>query len=862
MILRKMLYLLPSRRRAAEREMREELESLASLAGPDGIGSLALVSEAARQTWHWTAFDGFWADLRYALRMIANQPGPTAIAALSLGLGIGAGTGVFSFADGILLRPLPVAQPSRLLAISAAAPDAPAEGLSYPELRDLRAGAASFSGLAAYRPENLGVAVRTGVPPQSRMVLLVNPGFFDVLGVAPLYGALILPEREPAAVLAYDFWKSEYASDPSVIGRSIRLNGIDFQISGIAPESFTGMDLLFRPVLYAPLGMRARLTGTALDPLEDRTSRDLAVKGRLARGASAGAARAEVARVGAALAKAYPRDNRRQFIARSEQAFRLRQYPFRAVVLASMAALALMVLLIACANVANLMLARTRARSREMAIRLAIGAGRLRLIRQLLIESLALSVLAGLAGLILATGIMRFLGGVQVSSDVPIALDLPLDARLLCFNASIAFLSCLLFGLSPALHAARTDLTSALRSREGDGGVRRFLSGRGFSVAAQVALALILLTVAGSYLAVSRTAILSTRGFRTDHRISMELDPVAAHYNTARAQDLYRRLREHALSIPGVRSVALCESLPYSPNQSSLAVTPEGYSFPPGREHDVIFGGVVDENYFATIGIPIVQGRPFQAADRADTRRVAIVNQEFARTYWPGRDPIGRRVRVDGAGAAWEVVGVAQNARYLAPSEPQRPYLYLPFEQRPRPRLTLIAETVGDPANFAGPLRQTVRSLDPDLPVLNLRTLAVHETRTLQNWFIFVDILIGLGVAGLVLALGGVYGLVSYGVSRRTAEFGIRVALGATPASVVRMVVRQGLKPAAAGTCIGGVVSFLLGPRLAVGVQTGPGQHLTNLAVAVLLLAACAAASYLPARRAARLSPSAALRED
>ena len=809
-------------------------------------------------------------EIRQAFRLLAKNPGFTAIAVLSLGLGIGANSAIFSFADALMLRPLPVPEPGKLLTVTTSTPDDPFGAASFPDYRDLRDKNQSFESLAAFRFYTFGFAPSPGVQPQMRMGFLVSDNFFRSAQVQPALGRAFLPEegkvpgRDTIAILSYDFWQSQFGSDPGIAGRRIRLNGIDFTVIGVTSQDFTGMNAVLRPALYAPLSMEQRLSGAAKDPLEDRTARSLELKGRLKPGVSREQAQAEMTAISQNLEKTYPETNHnRKAMVRTELQARVQQDPYDAAIAAMLAALAGLVLLIACANVANLMLARSRARSREIAIRLAIGAGRGRLVRQLLTESLVLAFLGGALGLGFGYFGIRFLRGIPIPTDLPVVLSFQMDHRVLLFSLLVAVASALAFGLAPAWQAGKTDLVSTLKSAGLTQSSRSRTIGRNALVVAQVAFSLILLVAASMILDGFRKSLVLKPGFRTDHVMLMDLDTSFARYSDERSQQFYRNVLDRVRALPGVTSAALAESIPFTPAQSNFALIPEGYQLPKGQETVTVFGESVDEHYLPTMQIAILRGRNFTAADKADTRRVAVVNQAFAERYWPRQDAIGKRFRLkNSAGPMVEVVGVARTARYIFISEPPIPYLYLPYLQQPRSNMTVLAETAGNPADLAAPMRDAVRSLDADLPIYNLRPLAVlYHQRSVTILLILLQAVGTMGLIGLALALIGLYGLIAYSVSRRTQEIGIRMALGARGMDVLGMVLREGLLLSGIGIAIGLAASVGLRSLIALGLV---GLGVTSPAVLVIvplaLIVVTMAACYLPARRASLVDPLRALR--
>ena len=859
--------LWPAWRRRQEREMREELASLGEIAGAKDLGNLTLAMENARATWGGAWLGGILADIRYSLRALRSQPAFVAVAVLSLALAIGANSAVFSLADAMLLRPLPVPNPSALFDVSYTTPDNPFEGISFPNYRDLREKSRAFSGLAAYRLTQVAAAENAAAPARIRLAMLLSDDFFQVAGVAPSAGRAFLPgeANAPVALIGYDFWR-QYSDERPAIGSSLRINGIAFTIVGILPETFTGLDRFVRPTIFVPLGMSQRLMAAAMNPLDDRGRPDLLLKGRLSAGYTRQSAQAELAALGADLEREYPKANRNRHAAvRPELERRIQQTPQLLALIKMLMGLVGLVLIIACSNLANLLLAQGRARSREIAIRLSIGAGRRRVVRQLMTESLIVAVIGGVAGLVFAYGGILQLQTLSVPSEPPSPLGVQMDWRVVQFSLLAALASCVFFGLAPAWQTVRMDFGSALKAGgHGVAGGRRTF-GRDVLVSGQIALAMVVLIAAGMFLAGFRKMLVTAPDFRTDRLISMDTAPALLHYSPAQTEAFYRQLADRVRTMAGVSAVAMTESLPLSPSQTTLTVVPEGYQFPKGREKTVVFGSAVDSGYFSVLNVAIERGRTFTDADRAGSRRVAIVNRQFAKTYWPGQDPIGKRIRLESVDGPWaEVVGVAKTGHYLVVNEAPSPYVYLPYEQNPRARMTLIALSAGDPEGLAAPLRDTVRSIDANLPVYNLRTVAaLYESRATDTWLQFFQMVGTMGFIGLALATTGLYGLVAYTVSRRVKEFGIRVALGASRGDVVWLVERRGLILALIGIAIGGAFTAIAIPMLSAGfLGLGASSPVVYALVPVALLIVSAAASYLPARRAGGLDPLWALRNE
>jgi predicted permease len=829
-------------------------------------------------------------EIRQASRLLLKNPGLTAIAGLSLAIGIGVNSALFSLTDGLLLRPLAIAQPSHVVTVVSGTNSFTGNGLSYPDYLDFRRNSRSFSangsgspngslsandsGLAAFQFDTVGLAESANVQPQMRMGMLVSDNFFSAMGIEPILGRAFTPDegkisgRDAIVVLSYDQWVNQFGRDPAILGRNIRLNGIDFKVIGVMPEGFTGMDLYIHPAFYAPLTMIERLGASAANPaanpLDDRGNRFLQVKGRLGSGATREQAQAELISIARNLEKEYPATNRNHpVLVQTEMQARFQQDPYDSALVTTLMALAGLVLLIACANVANLLLARARSRTREIAIRLAIGAGRWRLLRQLLIESALLSSIGAVLGLGFGYFGIRFFKTIPIPTDLPVSLTIQMDHRVLLFSLFTAVVCTLLFGLAPAWQAVKTDLILALRSAGLTASSRRRTIGRDVLVIGQVALSLVLLVAAGMILDGFRKSMAMNPGFRTDHVMTMQFDTALARYTPEQSRQFYRNLIDRTRALPGVKSATLAEAVPLAPNQGAQTVIPEGYQFPKGQESASEFGEAIDESYFSTMRAPMVRGRVFTASDKAETPAVAIVNEAFAAKYWPNQDAIGKRIRLhDGKGPLVEVVGIAKTSRYLFIAEPPTPFLYLPFAQQPSSQMAVLVETNDDPATIAAPLRDVVHTLDANMPIYNSRTLSnFYQMRAVSVLLIILELVSAMGLLGLALALVGLYGLISYSVSRRTQEIGVRMALGAGRGSVVKMVLRQGLILSLVGIAIGfaaslGVRGVLTRGLIGLGTSNPAVLILVPLGLLLVTIAAC----YVPAHRASQVDPIRALR--
>ncbi len=825
--------------------------------------------------WGFLWLEQLWQDVQYGCRMLAANPGFTLVAVCSLALGIGANTAAFSWADALLLRPLTVARPGEVVTVGSAMS---VEGFSsinasYREYVDIRDRSTSFDGLVAFSDFTSGMAATREALPRLTLGLLVSGNFFTVMGVEPELGRTFHPEedqvpgRDTVVILSHRLWEQQFGSDPSILGRHIQLSGIEFTVVGVAPERFTGMNQFVRSDFYVPLMMWPRLTGDAkARPLEDRAARDVAIKGRLKPGVSMARTQAELSVISKDLEQAYPDTNRnRSFIVRTELQTRIAQSPPDATLIAMLTTLAAAVLFVACANVAGLLTSRAPARAKEMAMRVAIGAGRGRLITQLMTESLLIALAGGVLGLAVGFGGVTLFRQIQLPTDLPVALTFQLDRRALILSLIVACASAILFGLVPAIQASRTDLATIMKSGEAMAGRRRRW-GRSLLVGGQVATSVVLLVLATFMYQGFRRQLQSGPGYRTDHLLMMTADPSLAHYTDDQTRRFFLDLAERARSVPGVKSAALASNMPMATDNIAIAaLIPEGFQLPAGKDTLTLFSARVDEHYFTTMQIPIVRGRGFREEDGTAAPRVAVVNEQYVQHYLPDQDPIGKRFELRDSGTStWiEIVGVAKTAKYLWLGEPPTEFVYLPYRQNPRSAMVLVTESAGDPASLVAPLRQVVQGLDRTMPIYNVRTMEeFYQMRTITIFNIIIGIVGAMGMMGLALAIVGLYGLVAYATSRRTKEIGIRMAVGAGRMTVLRMVLRQGLVLAFIGLLIGLLAGAAAQQLLQAAFPSGERrvEFMAYVFVAPIVLAATFIAAYLPARRAARLDPMKALR--
>lgn len=811
--------------------------------------------------------------LRHALRLLWKSPGFTLVSVCSLAIGIGATSAMFSFADALLLRPLPVPEPSRIAAVSTQTSEIFANtALSYPDYRDYRDGNHTFDGLLAASGASFGYKRDVKALPKIAVGMFVSGNFFRTLGVQPVLGRAFMESEDqelgPQAVvvLGHDFWVHQLNSDPSVVGSTLWLNSVAFTVIGVAPEEFTGIDQYVKYAMFVPLAMAPRLTGA--NNLEKRDIRWLTVKGHLKPGGSVAQAAADLNAIWSHLAQMYPQDDRDHPVqVLTELQMRIRQSPPNAALVVMLLLLSFCVLLVACANVTGLLLSRARARSREMAVRLAIGATRGALIRQLLFENLLLALGGGILGVAVAYGGASFFNSIPIPVDVPLAFHVGVDGRMLLFTIGASLISTFLFGLTPALQTTRLDLVSSLKAADADSAGKRRLWGRNSIVAGQVALSLVLLIVSAVLLEGFRGELLAGPGFRIDRLYLSGFDTTPLHYNEDQTRRFYRDLLDKARRAPGVRSAAYTSSVPLL-GGGGVNIVPEGYALPPKQESISVPNDYVSDGYFQTAGITILRGRGFLETDRQDTPLVAVVNEQFAHHYWPHEDALGKRFHMRSAtGPMVQIVGIAKIAKYFWIAEPPQDFIYLPYTQEKIPGLLLMVESdAPDAATLAPVIRDVVRGIDPDMPVTNARTMRDFYTqRAVKTPDIIAESVAGLGVMGLVLSMIGLYGLISYSVSRRSREIGIRMAIGADRQKVIRMILGQGLVLGSIGCGIGLIISYFACRAVITVAWVATFDHLNYAlfpAIAIPLLIITVLAAYEPARRASLVDPMRALRDE
>ena len=808
-------------------------------------------------------------ELRYAIRRLLRSPGFAVVSIVTLGLGIGLNTAIFSLVNAALLRPLPVAEQQELYSLFGVRDDgSTTRSISYPDYVFVRENAASFSSLAV--SGEVSAIWRNGTEDLRLDGYLVSANYFETLGIQPVLGRGFREEEDqtpgafPVVVIGHDFWQRSLEADPQVIGQVLTLNGAAFTVVGVAPPRFHGLRTLGWGDFWTPTAMQPVIRPG--DEHLTRGHRWMQAVGRLAPGNSAASAGAELTVLHEQLAQQFPDT----FDGRALQAQPLtglpgdRQTTVRAFSL--LMGVVGLVLLIACANVANLFLERAVSRRREIAVRLAIGGSRRRIVAPLLAEAAVVAAAGGLLGLLLglwATDAFRLVE----SSVGRVGLDFSLDLRVLGFTAAATMLTVALFGLAPAAQALRVPIVPALGARgDGDGsplklGLRKSL------VVAQVGVCLVLLVAAGLFArSLTRIARLDP-GFRTDGLMLTSFDLEKHGYDDERGRQFVRRTLAELRSIPGVSSATVTHSPPFGFVRSATFLQPAsaGADVPAAelRNRYRVEYAQVGTSYFETMGIGLVAGRDFTDRDRQDRPSVAIVNQTLAAEYWPGENAIGKMLDQPGSDEAFEVVGVVRDSKYFELTEDSRRFCYFPVDQSYRAALTLVTHADMDLAPLASAVRERLAGVDPDVALFGVNSMEGYLGQALMMPRLVAGLLTAFAGLGLLLAAVGVYGLISYAVTRRRREVGIRLALGASSREVIRLVLRDSLKLTLIGAGLGLVTAIGAG-RLARDLlfETSPSDPLTLAGTALLLIVTAAAAALFPALKAARVQPSEALRSE
>jgi macrolide transport system ATP-binding/permease protein len=853
-------------------EERENLESgmsqeEARYAAVRRFGNVTIAQEKSREMWGWNSIETVFQDVRFGLRQLRRSPGFSILAILCLTLGIGANAAVFSWIEGILFRPYPsVTHQEQLLAITGTARgESEPTAISWPDLVDLQRNCKLFDAFIVTKI--MGTTLSVGERAEVTTGSIVSANYFDAIGVHPILGRGFEPgensgrNAHPVTVISYQLWQGRFRGDPQIIGKTQRLNSVPHTIIGVAPEGFYGTFVGWAMQFWVPASMEEIFEAGGYK-LEDRGARWIEAYVRLKPGVTRAQAQQEISAAAKRLETDYPATNR----GRGIKLWPLWQTPFNNAgtllpTLEIMLTVVAFVLLIACANVGNLLLVRSFARRHEMTVRLAIGAGRSRLLKQLLTEGLTLSAFGAAGGLLVAHWCRHALV-LLFPARGGVAMHLPgeIDWRVLALSAAVCLIATLLVGLVPAMQTGKIDLAEALKTESAGvvGGRGRAWIRSGL-VVMQVSLSFVLLVGAGLLMQSLQKIRTSSTGFSTHGVLDTAVNLVPAGYDAQRAQSFQDDLINRVNQLPGVESVAFGRMTPLSyASFSSTAIALDGYQ-PPPEEQPVILYNEVGPDYLATMGIPLVSGREFTRADNEKAALVAVVNETMAARYWHGRNPIGQRIQVKGR---WmQVVGVARDSKYESVRETPKPFFYVPLRQNFSPGAALIIRTPLSPETMATALAREVHALDPNLALYEVITLQQQVDRSTSPQLVAVTLVGVLGGLALLLAAIGLYGVMSYAVSQSTRELGLRMALGAGASNLLRLVLSRGLALTAGGVILGAAVAFgltrLLGSLL---YKVSPRDPLVFGSAFAVMMAVALAACFLPAWRATRTDPVRALR--
>jgi len=879
------------RRSQVERELDEELQfhvqaqteqnirlgmdpkeaRAAALRNFGGLEQSKELSRDARRIW---MIEEVWQDLRYGARMMVKHRGFTLVAVLSLALGIGANTTIFSLANKALLRPLPIEEPARMVAVSnTSLRGRMSSGFSYANYRDLRDRNDVLTGLLAYEPAPASLS-HDGIN-ERVWGYLVSGNYFDLLGAKAALGRLFSPEDDrapgahPVAVISHRAWLQRFGGNPDLIGRNLIVNGRTFTVIGVAPPNFIGLELSYVPEIWFPIMMRSEIrtgaqSGAKIDRswLEDRGRGGFNVAGRLKPGVDVAQAQASMKSLAAQLEREYPNDNEGQSVELSPPGLwgaggRQFMLGFSGVLLG----VAGLVLLLVCTNLANLLLARGLDRRQEIAVRLALGASRARVVRQLLTESLMLSSVGSIFGLWLAYQLVRVPGSFKLPMALSFALDI--DWRVVIYTIAITFVTGAAFGLLPAWQATKQDLVPALKDAPSSSGYRRSWM-RNTLVVAQIAFSLILMIAAGLAMRGLQRSQSVNLGFNPQQAVKASFDLTLQGYERERGRQFQRQIVDRVRALPGVQTAAVGNYVPPDLHGSMFSLSIEGQ--PPARSGELprVGGAFVGPGYFQALGTHLLAGRDFTEQDDEKAIRVAVINETFARRFWPGESAIGKRFSLPGRGrASIEVVGIVEDGKYRSLSEAPLSFVFVPLAQSYDGLTMLVVRTSGESAQVIAAVRRELQQLDPYLPIFDDETLTEHLQLSLMPARLIASLLGGVGALSLSLAAIGIFGVMSYTVSRRTHEVGVRMALGAKRIDVLWLVVRQGMTLAMIGLALGlGAALTLTQLMKSLLVDVSAYDPLTFVSVTSLLIGVSLVACLVPARRATRVDPLIALRHE
>jgi predicted permease len=819
----------------------------------------------------------FWQDIRYAARTLRNAPAFTIIAVVALGLGMAVNTTIFSVINGMLLRPMPVPHAEQLTVLAMEQlGTAGFQKFSYPVYQDISRQTGVFSDVFAYRITLAALSADHKV--DQAILTRVTGNYFSTLGIQAASGRLILPSEgqtpgaDPVLVLGYSYWKKRFAGDSKVIGKHVEINGHPVTVVGVAPKGFHGTYSILDSDGYVPLSAPIGSKGMEENSVEQlwtqRSDRSLSLQGRLKSGVSLKQAQASLSVTAQQISERYPATEKGMTItAFPEKLARPDPDPDDTLpkIAAAFTILAGLVLLVACFNIANVLLVRATVRQREMGIRAALGAGRWRLVRQHLTESMLLALLGGGAGLLLANWAAGFLSSLPLGTNLPISFDFQPDLRVYLYALASVLVSSVVVGLIPALRVARYDVNSVLREggRTASEGRRRHIA-RNTLVVAQLAGSLLLLIVAGLFVRSLDKAQQIYMGFDPDHVLNFSLDAQQVGFDKAHGEQFFRQVDERIRAIPGVVSVAQAFVVPMGVLSTDDPVTVEGRPVEPGEHVPTVMYNDVTPSYFETLRMPILSGRAFTEADNEKAPAAAIINQTMAKQFWSTENVLGKRFSIKGpAGPFIEVVGVVQDGKYKSIVEDPMPFFYLPLNQVYVDFRTVHVRTSVPPEKLQRDIESSIQALAPDIAVKEMQTM-LQSLQGLNGFFLFrfgAQLTTTMGLLGLILAVVGVYSVVSYAAVQRTHEIGIRMALGAAPQDILRMVLRQSVVIVGVGLTVG-LAAALAGTRAIASFIVGvrPNDAVTFVTVVVLLAVSALVACWIPARRATRVSPLVALR--
>jgi macrolide transport system ATP-binding/permease protein len=805
-------------------------------------------------------------DLRFGLRMLIKRPAFTIIAVLSLALGTGANTAIFSFINALLLRPLPIERPGELVSLNTAEAKQAFPAFSYPNYKDFRDRNEVFSGLIGYRFTPLSMS-HDGIN-ERVWGFEVSGNYFDVLGVDTILGRTISLDDDraagasPVAVMSYKCWQQRFGGDQNVIGRDVIVNGRSFTIVGVAPRAFFGTEVVSQPDLWFPMSMEAQLE-IGSNWLDDREAKNVFLQGRLKPGVSVTQAQTALNLIAMDLEREYPNINEGKRVELSPPglmglAMRGPVMGFSGLLMAVVG----LVLLLACINLANLLLARAADRRREIAVRLALGASRFRLVRQLLTESLMLAFCGGALGLLPAAWLVNLAAALKVPPNIPLSFDIHIDYRVFIFTLFLSLGTGVLFGLLPALQATKTDLVPALKDEPSFGGHRKSWL-KSSLIVFQISLSLMLLVGGGLMMRSLAQAQAINLGFDPKNALEVAFDLRLQGYESVQGKEFQKRVLDRVRALPGVQVAGIADMIPVDLHFSRTAVFIEGQ--PPERTANTPSSMInrASPQYFQAMGTRLLAGRDFTEQDDQNSPRVAIVNEAFARRFFPSEDPMGKRFSLGRPESAKnQVIGVVEDGKYAALNEGPRPFVCRPLWQAEVGATSVIVRTDGDPQRMIGAVSRDVQELDPHLPISS-NTLFGKLDVPLLPARIAASLLGGFGLLALALAAIGIYGVISYAVSTRTHEIGIRMALGAEKSDVLRLVLGQGLKLVLIGIGIGlfaafGVTQFMKAILFGVSATDPLTFAIASIVLGTVALLAC----YFPARRATRVDPMVALRHE